>query len=166
MATLKTNYKDDILDTSANTQRKYRIVNNADGTISLEDVTVYTQNGDSFGAADINKTNQAVLDLNSSLEWINKPYTQIYSSNTINENGTKINMDLSQYNEFMLAVEYYGSKNTMLYASTVMPKSFNDKLFRTMIDDTRFAQMKLDTDGFMVWRIMPSEKYYISVYAR
>ena len=67
METLKTNYKDDILDTSANTQRKYRIVNNADGTISLEDVTVYTQNGDSFGAADINKTNQAVLDLNSSL---------------------------------------------------------------------------------------------------
>lgn len=67
MATLKTNYKDDILDTSVNTQRKYRMVNNADGTISLEDVTVYTQNGDSFGAADINKTNQAVLDLNSSL---------------------------------------------------------------------------------------------------
>ena len=67
METLKTNYKDDILDASANTQRKYRMVNNADGTISLEDVTVYTQNGDSFGAADINKTNQAVLDLNSSL---------------------------------------------------------------------------------------------------
>ena len=78
MATLKTNYKDDILDTSANTQRKYRIVNNADGTISLEDVTVYTQNGDSFGAADINKTNQAVLDLNSSLN-----NTNSYSSNEL-----------------------------------------------------------------------------------
>ena len=64
---LRTDYKDDILDSSVNTKRKYNIIENEDGTKSLEDVSVYTQNGDSFGAADINKTNQAVLDLNSSL---------------------------------------------------------------------------------------------------
>lgn len=64
---LRVDYKDDILDSSVNTKRKYNIIENEDGTKSLEDVSVYTQNGDSFGAADINKTNQAVLDLNSSL---------------------------------------------------------------------------------------------------
>lgn len=67
---LRVDYKDDILDSSVNTKRKYNIIENEDGTKSLEDVSVYTQNGDSFGAADINKTNQAVLDLNSSLEWV------------------------------------------------------------------------------------------------
>ena len=64
---LRVDYQDDILDSSVNTKRKYNIIENEDGTKSLEDVSVYTQNGDSFGAADINKTNQAVLDLNSSL---------------------------------------------------------------------------------------------------
>ena len=54
---LKTDYKDDILDTSVNTKRKYRQIDNEDGTFSLEDETEYTQEGDSFGAADINKIN-------------------------------------------------------------------------------------------------------------
>ena len=64
---LRVDYQDDILDSSVNTKRKYNIIENEDGTKSLEDVSVYTQNGDSFGAVDINKTNQAVLDLNQSL---------------------------------------------------------------------------------------------------
>lgn len=64
---LRTDYKDDILDSSVNEKRKYNIIENTDGTKSLEDVSVYTQRGDSFGAVDINKTNQAVLVLNSSL---------------------------------------------------------------------------------------------------
>lgn len=55
---LKTNYKDDILDTSKNEKRKYKMTSNSDGTISLDDVTVYTQVGDNFGAKDINNTNK------------------------------------------------------------------------------------------------------------
>lgn len=54
---LRTDYKDQILDTSVNTQRKYRQIDNGDGTFSLEDKTVYKQEGDSFGATDINKIN-------------------------------------------------------------------------------------------------------------
>lgn len=72
---LRVDYKDDILDLSVNTKRKYNIIENEDGTKSLEDVSVYTQNGDSFGAADINKTNQAVLYLNSSLNMKYNPDT-------------------------------------------------------------------------------------------
>ena len=60
---LKEDYLDDILDTSVNEKRKYRMINNADGTISLEDVTDYSQNGDNFGAFDINITNKTVNEL-------------------------------------------------------------------------------------------------------
>ncbi len=51
---LKTNYKDDILDLTQNTQRKYRMITNDDDTVSFEDVTEYSQVGDSFGGADVN----------------------------------------------------------------------------------------------------------------
>lgn len=67
MADLKTNYVDDVLDTSVNVKRKYRMIQNAGGTVSFDDVTTYTQNGDSFGAKDINDTNAAVNELNSNL---------------------------------------------------------------------------------------------------
>lgn len=66
MADLKTDYKDDVLDTSKNTKRKYKMIQNADGTVSFEDVTVYKQEGDSFGGADINATNKFCNSLNQS----------------------------------------------------------------------------------------------------
>lgn len=53
---LKTDYKNDKFSGA----RKYRKTDNEDGTISLEDVTVYEETGDVFGAADINATNEAV----------------------------------------------------------------------------------------------------------
>ena len=55
---LRTDYKDDIL--SSGNLRKYKMINNGDGTVSFQDVTVYQQTGDTFGAGDINNTNQAV----------------------------------------------------------------------------------------------------------
>ena len=60
MADLPTNFKDDILDTSVNTRRRYRVYENTDGTIELEDVTEYSQVGDEFGAGQINATNMEV----------------------------------------------------------------------------------------------------------
>ena len=60
MAALRTDYKDDLLDTAVNTQRKYNMVTNADGTVSFVDATTYAQNGDSFGAADINAINDKI----------------------------------------------------------------------------------------------------------
>lgn len=57
---LKTDYKDDILDISKNEKRKYNMITNSDGTVSFEDVTEYSQVGDSFGGADINRTNEEV----------------------------------------------------------------------------------------------------------
>lgn len=53
---LKIDYKDAMYDG----QRRYRLIPNEDGTYSLPDATVYTQQGDKFGANDINATNKAI----------------------------------------------------------------------------------------------------------
>ena len=55
-ATLKTNYKNDAY--SGN--RKFKMTNNSDGTVSFEDVTPYTQTGDNFGAAELNSFAEAI----------------------------------------------------------------------------------------------------------
>lgn len=48
------------------------MVQNADGTFSFDDVTTYMQNGDTFGAKDINDTNTAVNELNNNLDSLGK----------------------------------------------------------------------------------------------
>ena len=78
MADLKTNYVDDVLDTTKNQLRKYRQIQNDDGTVSFVDVTEYTQVGTSFGAKDINDTNAAINDVNGKL---NHVYGKVVLSN-------------------------------------------------------------------------------------
>ena len=86
---LKTDYKDDGFAGN----RKYRMITNADGTMSFEDVTPYDPVGDSFGALDINTTNKAVNRLDHVTEvtltatgWsIAAPYTQTVSVAGITE---------------------------------------------------------------------------------
>lgn len=67
MADLKTNYVDDVLETTKNQLRKYQQIQNDDGTVSFVDVTEYAQVGTSFGAKDINDTNAAINDVNRKL---------------------------------------------------------------------------------------------------
>ena len=57
---LKTDYKDDVLSVDMAGKRRYQMTENTDGTVSLEDESTYTQEGDMFGAADINATNVQV----------------------------------------------------------------------------------------------------------
>lgn len=59
-ATLPTNFKDDVLASAMGGKRRYNMIHNSDGTVSFEDVTNYTQVGSTFGAAQINATNEAV----------------------------------------------------------------------------------------------------------
>lgn len=61
---LATDYKDDILAPS-NTRRKYQQIFNEDGTISLVDVTQYSQEGSSFGAKEVNEERSAINKINS-----------------------------------------------------------------------------------------------------
>ena len=53
---LKTDYKDDVYEG----KRKYLLIDNGDGTYSLDDVTNYKVVGDYFNGYDINTTNAAV----------------------------------------------------------------------------------------------------------
>jgi hypothetical protein len=69
MADLKTNYVDDVLDTTKNQLRKYQQIQNDDGTVSFVDVTEYTKVGTPFGAKDINDTNAAINDVNGNLTY-------------------------------------------------------------------------------------------------
>ncbi len=88
--TLKTDYKDDGFAGN----RKYRMITNADGTMSFEDVTPYDPVGDSFGAKDINDTNKAIIRLDHVTEvtlsasgWSSTaPYSQVVNVSGITEN--------------------------------------------------------------------------------
>ncbi len=90
---LKTDYKDDGFAGN----RKYRMITNADGTMSFEDVTPYDPVGDSFGAKDINDTNIAINRLDHVTEitltaagWTGSatPYTQ-----TVTVSGAAVDME-------------------------------------------------------------------------
>lgn len=59
-ANLPVNFKDDILKENMNGKRRFKMIQNGDGTVSFDDVTEYTQVGSTFGAAQINATNEAV----------------------------------------------------------------------------------------------------------
>ena len=80
---LKTNYKDAVFPGA----RKYREVSNDDGTKSFTDATTYTQEGDRFGAKDINETNEEINALEAvrtatlpASGWSSSvPYTQTVS---------------------------------------------------------------------------------------
>jgi len=53
---LRTNYQNDKFQG----KRKWEVINNEDGTVSLVDVTIYETEGDIFNADDINNTNSQV----------------------------------------------------------------------------------------------------------
>lgn len=57
---LPINFQDDVLSTSMNGKRRYRLLQQSDGAYILEDVTTYDTVGSTFGASQINQTNQAV----------------------------------------------------------------------------------------------------------
>ena len=93
---LKTDYKDDII--ANGTKRKYTQTTNSDGTISLTDATEYQQEGDNFGAKDINDTNIVVNGLKGVKEaallaagWTGSeaPYQQIVLADGASEAAQK-----------------------------------------------------------------------------
>ena len=65
---LKTNFQDDIINTLVNEERRYALIENADGTISLKDVTSYDQIGSNYGAKEINTTNDTINQLIDKVE--------------------------------------------------------------------------------------------------
>lgn len=88
---LKTDYKNDVLDTSANTKRKYTMVENSDGTVSFTDKTTYTSQGDVYGAGDVNSTNKEV---NTNAENISAIKSSLNNLFVYNSSTGKLTIDL------------------------------------------------------------------------
>lgn len=59
---MKTDWKDDIF-----TQRKLRLTENSDGTVTPVDATVYTQKGDAFGAKELNEIGTEINEVKKSV---------------------------------------------------------------------------------------------------
>lgn len=57
---LKTDYKNYVPTEDMGGKRRYRQVDNPDGTVSFDDATTYEVEGNKFGADDINQTNSVV----------------------------------------------------------------------------------------------------------
>jgi hypothetical protein len=109
MADLKTNYVDDVLDTTKNQLRKYQQIQNDDGTVSFVDVTEYTQVGTSFGAKDINDTNAAINDVNRNLS---VRYNTDTDTVQILYNGTWVDWKSGEQTDIPLFISGQGSVNT------------------------------------------------------
>lgn len=101
---LKTDYTNDILDTSKNTERVYNL-KNASGqiveeNIRIEDVTEYSQEGSKFGANDINATNTEVNGLSANVGSLNGSVSTLNTNvstlttktNTLQANVNNINV--------------------------------------------------------------------------
>lgn len=109
--TLPVDFQDDLLNVSMGEKRRYKMINNSDGTVSLEDVTVYDRIGSNFGAGQINATNQAV---NESFDK-NKLIRDLDTINALTEEGyavdalsvKQITESLPKYNEETDALEIY-----------------------------------------------------------
>lgn len=58
MSILRTDYKDDVINENLAADRKFGEVENEDGTKSFNDLTPYTQQGDEYGASEVNFENK------------------------------------------------------------------------------------------------------------
>jgi hypothetical protein len=123
---LKTDYKDDIPRTP---QRKYELINNDDGTVSLQDVTEYTQVGDTFGAGDINTITSAINSLNSEV---------LFTTANINNGVTSFTVpNINKYKVLLVRCGVSVNNNTTVSipvtasASTYTTNTFlaNDEFF-------------------------------------
>lgn len=108
---LPTNFLDDIMNVSMNGKRRYNLINNPDGTISLEDVTKYDQVGSAFGGGQINQTNAVVNGLNEEMEqqpkWIYDESGKIIEYKT--SVGGADTVFPFKSGEYILRIEIYGS---------------------------------------------------------
>lgn len=133
MADLKTNYVDDVLDTTKNQLRKYQQIQNDDGTVSFVDVTEYTQVGTSFGAKDINDTNAAINDVNGKLGEL------ILVNTDISLQGSSLpNINYGIYQIVNGDNKYPGSKFGLLISFNITNFAYKGYLFFDIVQSSLY----------------------------
>lgn len=138
---LPTNFKDDILNAGMNGKRRYRETTNSDGTVSLEDASVYDQVGSNFGAGQINATNTAVnesADKNTIIDNIDDIAANTKSGMIAGALALKeVNQNLGGFTPVIDATgEITGYKTTVGGADTVFPFSSGASFARMYLGST------------------------------
>lgn len=75
---LPVDFQDDVINQSVNEKRQYQMIENPNGTVSLEDTTVYEKVGSYFGAEQINQTNGAVNELIDTMDKVEKEASKTF----------------------------------------------------------------------------------------
>lgn len=87
---LPVDFKDDIINTEINDKRRYNLVENTDGTVSLEDMTTYEQVGNDYGQAQINALNGTVNEVIDAVEAAQDDIKNIENGSTVAEAANKL----------------------------------------------------------------------------
>lgn len=121
---LREDYKDDILDVSANELRKYQMIQNDDGTVSFLDVTEYMQTGDNFGAGDINSTNVALNGLLKEFENFSFDIHSVLTNTVIDASERTYNTyNGRKFSDYDLIIFSIGAAQTDFRQQAIIPKS-------------------------------------------
>lgn len=131
---LPTNFKDDILNTSVNSKRKYRMINNSGGTVSFEDETDYTQEGSEFGAGQINATNDAI--------------NKIYSERILSLEEAALVTEPGFFVDAMVVPELIGDLRWSKWANAGSNAGLTAKYRKTKSMVEVYVQGTLDNVGF------------------
>lgn len=169
MSDLKTDYKDDVLDVSANVKRIFNLVDQ-DGKIvvanvSIQDITKYTQEGDTFGAADINATNEAV---NGKLDGSSTVNPMLATEEGFAADAYQTKLQFEEQNkklEWKLVGSVTGKNNII-----TLPSDFNELDIACKGKDNKYKlhmirEELLDTDTKLITGYgSSSDPNYVSIY--
>ena len=146
---LPTDFKDDILAESMSGKRRYRIIQNTDGTVSLDDVTDYEQVGSTFGAKQVNDMSSAVnsiedvkaannctttepgfvLDARQGKTLMDKSNELSRDLHTLNDNGAIKGMDAREDGVYITYSTGADTVTKKLGSGDSVTKTFNSGVF-------------------------------------
>lgn len=120
---LKTDYKDAI--PASGTLRKYKQIDNGDGTYSFQDVTTYSQVGDKAQASVFNTTN---AEVNSHEARVDNPHSvtaaQVGLGNVNNTSDASKTVNAANYPSHAVGLADFGLRGN--YISSASPSGGND----------------------------------------
>lgn len=135
IAKLRTNFQDDIINTEITDKRRYNMTQNADGTISLEDVTTYEQIGSDYGSNEINLANSTVnqlIDRTSNIDNTKDSEKRVSYAETAGNSGYATKSGSSE-NDFILC-----KKQELVFIGNVCTIN-NEKITENSLADVYFT---------------------------
>ena len=137
---LRTDFKDDILD-SSNYKRKYKQVVNNDGTFSFQDETTYQQVGSNYGAKEVNEEREAINNI-----YENK-LVSLDDVALVTEEGFFVDaLAVKELNSNLVNIN---SKITTTNANLTKTNTVLENRKPIIIDSTAQGTVNLDTESFL-----------------